>query len=86
MLEAAGFEVLERGCLVSTMEWPDAELAWHALASQGPAVPALRHGDLPCCAATSSRPSTAVATHRGVYRLRNDHQFLIAQRPGGGNS
>jgi hypothetical protein len=45
MLEAAGFEVLERGCLVSTMEWPDAELAWRALASQGPAVPALRQGN-----------------------------------------
>ena len=44
MLEASGFEVVSRGQRVSTIEWPDADLAWRALSSIGPAVPALRHG------------------------------------------
>jgi hypothetical protein len=44
MLTDAGFDVLEHGRRVS-LEWPDADLAWRALSSTGPAVPALRHGD-----------------------------------------
>jgi hypothetical protein len=39
MLEVTGFEVLERGCLVSPMESPDAEPAWQALAGQEPRTP-----------------------------------------------
>ena len=37
--------MLERGGRVSTMEWPDADTAWRAVSSVGPAVPALRSND-----------------------------------------
>ena len=43
MLESTGFEVVENGNRVSTLEWPDADTAWRAVASIGPAVPALEH-------------------------------------------
>src|SRR4051794_38329243 len=45
MLGASGFEIVERGQRISTLEWPDAEIAWRAIASLGPAVPALTTGD-----------------------------------------
>ena len=45
MLEASGFSVVERSGRISTMEWPDADIAWRALSSVGPAVPALRAND-----------------------------------------
>jgi hypothetical protein len=77
MLEAAGFEVLERGWLISTMECPM------------PSSPGVRRPDtdpprrrcasaiMQRSAATSSRPSTAVVT--------TDHQFVIAHPPQGEN-
>jgi SAM-dependent methyltransferase len=81
MLESSGFDVLERGGRTSTIEWPDPEIAWRALASTGPAVPALRHAD-----AAEVRRAVLAAIEpcrdgRGVYRFRNDHQFVIARRP-----
>ena len=81
MLEASGFSVLERGGRVSTMEWPDADIAWRAVSSVGPAVPALRSND-----AAVLRDAVLVALEpcrdqRGVYRIRSDHQFVIARKP-----
>ena len=81
MLEAAGFDVTERGGRVSTLEWPDEETAWRAMSSIGPAVPALEH-----VGADVLRPQvlTALAGIRdrhGIYRFRNDHQFVIARKP-----
>jgi len=64
MLTGAGFEVLERCRRVSTIEWPDAQLAWHALSSTGPAVPALhptRESSKPPSCKRSLRVATAVA-------------------------
>jgi hypothetical protein len=81
MLEGAGFDVLERGQRVSTVEWPDPEIAWRALSSVGPAVPALRHGnpaDLRHAVLAAAEPCR---DERGVYRFRNDHQFVIARKP-----
>lgn len=82
MLHDAGLEVVERGSRVSVIEWADANLAWRALSSIGPAVPALRHSD----AATVRRDVLAAIDHcrdrRGTYRFRNDHQFVIARTPG----
>ncbi|MEY2419106.1 MAG: hypothetical protein QOG90_1786 [Actinomycetota bacterium] len=79
MLEAAGFDVVERGGRVSTIEWPDEETAWRAIASCGPIVPALEHSD----PALVRRDVLAVmANYRdrhGIYRFRNDHQFVIAR-------
>ena len=78
MLEASGFSVLERGGRVSTMEWPDADTAWRAISSVGPAVPALRSND-----PTRLRDAVLAALEpcrdsRGVYRTRSDHQFVVA--------
>jgi hypothetical protein len=81
MLEATGFEVLERGCVVSPMEPPDAEPAWRALAGQEPAVPALRHGDPAAPRRGVLAATDRCSDHRGLDRLRNDHQFVIVQRP-----
>lgn len=81
MLVASGFEVVERGQRISVIEWPDVELAWRAMSSLGPAVPALRNGDV----ATIKREVVAALEscrdERGVYRFRNDHQFVIARKP-----
>jgi hypothetical protein len=46
MVRASGFVVAHQGHRISTLEWPDAELAWRALSSIGPAVPSLLHGDI----------------------------------------
>ena len=81
MLEASGFSVLERGGRVSTMEWPDADIAWRAVSSVGPAIPALRSND-----SSFLRDAVLVALEpcrdqRGVYRTRSDHQFVVARKP-----
>lgn len=47
MLADAGFDIVEHGARVSVVEWPDQEIAWRAVSSIGPAVPALRHTDPP---------------------------------------
>jgi hypothetical protein len=80
MLEGSGFSVLERGGRISTMEWPDADTAWRALSSVGPAVPALRSND-----PTALRQAVLAAIEPcrdrvGVYRTRSDHQFLVAKK------
>ena len=81
MVTAAGFEVLERGGRISTVEWPDFDIAWRALASLGPAVPALRHGDLGALRRDLASALESCRDARGVYRFRNDHQFVIARKP-----
>jgi SAM-dependent methyltransferase len=81
MLEASGFSVLERGSRVSTIEWPDADIAWRAVSSWGPAVPALRSNDP---ADLRNAVLTALEPCRdplGVYRTRSDHQFVVASKP-----
>lgn len=81
MLEGAGFEIVESGRRVSTIEWPDAELAWRALSSTGPAVPALRHGDRAALRRDVLAAIAGCRDDRGVYRFRNDHRFVLAHRP-----
>lgn len=46
MLAASGFTVVERGRRTAVVEWPDAQLAWRAMSSLGPAQPALRSNDV----------------------------------------
>jgi SAM-dependent methyltransferase len=81
MLRTSGFEVLERGQRISTIEWPDAETAWRAVSSTGPAVPALRLGDVEAVKADVLTAIEPCRDERGIYRFRNDHHFVIAQRP-----
>jgi SAM-dependent methyltransferase len=80
MLQSAGFEVTLRDGRLSTVEWPDADLAWRALSSIGPAVPALRHGDAAVIRRELLRVLEACRDEHGIYRFRNDHQFVIAKR------
>lgn len=80
MLASAGFTDLERDQRISAIEWPDAELAWRALASTGPAVPALR-----AVGEEVLRPQVLEALEQcrqpsGLYRLRNDHQIVVGHK------
>jgi SAM-dependent methyltransferase len=81
MLTDAGFVDLQRGERVATMEWPDADLAWRAIASLGPVVPALSSTDH----ALLRREVLASIEHcrdrRGVYRFENDQQFVTGRKP-----
>ena len=81
MLASAGFGEIERDGRVSTLEWPDEEIAWRALCSSGPAVPALEH-----VGPEVLRPQVLAAIEQlrdanGVYRFCNDQQFVIARKP-----
>jgi len=79
MLTGAGFDVIERGARVSTIEWPDAELVWRAVSSIGPAVPALRHSDPEVLKQAVLEAIEPCRESSGIYRFRNDHQFVIAK-------
>jgi SAM-dependent methyltransferase len=81
MLEASGFVVTERGTRISVVEWPDAEVAWRAVSSIGPSVPALRGPDAEVARREILDALEACQDENGVYRLRNDHRFVIARKP-----
>jgi SAM-dependent methyltransferase len=81
MMEASGFSVLERGSRISTLEWPDADIAWRAISSVGPAVPALRSNDAAVLREAVLAALEPCRDPRGVYRTCSDHQFVIARKP-----
>ena len=81
MLECCGFEVEESDARVSTIEWPDAEIAWRALSSIGPAVPALRTGDVETIKRDVLAALESCRDERNIYRTRSDHRFVVARRP-----
>lgn len=81
MITRAGLEVVERGARVSTIEWPDADLAWRALASTGPAVPALEHSGPAVVREAVLEAIAHCRDQRGAYRFRNDHHFVLARKP-----
>lgn len=81
MLTAAGFVNIERHHRISLLEWPDAEIAWRAVASTGPAVPALRHAGRASLKAAVLDALEPCRDERGIYRFRNDHQFVLGRRP-----
>jgi SAM-dependent methyltransferase len=81
MLEQSGFEVIERDRRTSVIEWPDEELAWRALSSVGPAVPALRTGDLAVIKRDVLEALEHCRDERGIYRTQSDHHFVIARKP-----
>ena len=80
MLDGAGFGVIERGSCVSSMEWPDDDIAWPALSSVGPAVRALEHVGAEVCSDRSSSRRSSGADESGTYHFRNDQQFVIAEK------
>jgi hypothetical protein len=54
-------------------------LAWRAVSSTGPAVPALRHSDPDVIKQAVLEAIEPCHDSSGIYRFRNDHQFVIAQ-------
>jgi SAM-dependent methyltransferase len=81
MLTASGFTVLERGGRTSVLEWPDADLAWRAISTIGPAVPALRANDPAVLEREVLDALEPCRDARGIYRMRSDLQFVIARKP-----
>ena len=79
MLESAGFTVVERGGRVSTIEWPDEEVAWRAMSSSGPIMPALAHPDRAGLRRDILAALEPCRDRHGIYRFRNDQQFVIAR-------
>jgi len=81
MLTASGFSVLERGSRTSVIEWPDTEIAWRAISSVGPAVPALRTNDPTALKREVLDALESCRDQRGIYRTRSDQQFVTARKP-----
>lgn len=81
MLTHAGFEVLEVGSRVSTMEWSDPDTAWRAISSLGPAVPALEAVGPDVLEPKVMAAMEELRDRHGIYRFRNDHRFVVARLP-----
>lgn len=81
MLEDAGFVAIERHHRISVLEWPDPEIAWRAISSTGPAVPALEHVGPDALKGAVLEVLEDCRDERGVYRFRNDHQFVLGRHP-----
>lgn len=81
MLSRAGFDHIERHQRISVIEWPDEEIAWRAVSSVGPAVPALRHTSRATVRRAVLDALEPCRDERGTYRFRNDHQLVLARRP-----
>ena len=81
MLTNSGFSVLERGGRTSVVEFPDAEIAWRAISSFGPAAPALRTNDPELLKQAVLEALEPCRDQRGIYRTRSDQQFVIARKP-----
>lgn len=81
MLETGGFVDVERGGLITMIEWPDPETAWRALSSVGPAQPALEAVGADVLRTAVLEALSVCRDDDGIYRLRNDHQFVTARHP-----
>jgi 2-polyprenyl-3-methyl-5-hydroxy-6-metoxy-1,4-benzoquinol methylase len=81
MLHRAGFEVAQRGRRVSVVEWPDEDVAWRALRSIGPTVPALMNSDSEAVKRDVIDSIAHCRTALGTYRFQNVHDFVIARKP-----
>lgn len=82
MLMSAGFDIVERGGRISTVEWPDEETAWRALSSIGPAVPALQNVGPDVLRPLVLDALESCRDRFGMYHFRNDHQFVIGEKVG----
>lgn len=81
MLAAVGFDVTHRDGRTSVLEWADAETAWRAVASVGPAVPALREVGASVLQPQIMKVLEPLRDSHGIYRFRNDLQYVIATKP-----
>lgn len=81
MLDAAGFDVVGRERRISVLEWPDDDIAWRALRSVGPIVPALRNSDPEAVRRDALAAIESCRTPQGIYRFENVQDVVIARRP-----
>ncbi len=81
MLGGAGFEVVERGRRPSTLEWPDEEIAWRALRSIGPIVPALDRSSTDAVRHDALAAIEHCRSPRGSYRFENVIDYIVARKP-----
>jgi SAM-dependent methyltransferase len=80
MLEAAGFEIIGRDHRLTVLEWPDADTAWRAISSVGPAVPALEHVGAGVLRPLVLESLASCRDDHGIYRFRNRQEFVIAEK------
>lgn len=80
MLTSAGFDVVERERRTSVLEWPDDDVAWRALRSVGPIVPALRNSDPEAVRRDALAAIDHCRTPRGTYRFENVQDVVIGIR------
>jgi SAM-dependent methyltransferase len=79
MLEHAGLTPVERGTVDSICEWPDAELAWRAIAAIGPAWPSIEHaGEAAVRAEVLAALAPFSSADTGV-RLMSELAYVIAR-------
>jgi len=71
---------VESGRRTSLIEWPDTAMAWRAVSSMGPAVPALRNGDVDAIHREVLAAIEPCRDESGIYRFRNDNRFAIATK------
>ena len=81
MLAGAGFVAAVRTSVVSVVEWPDADIAYRALTSTGPSLPALESADPEQLRAEVMAAVEPCRDRSGIYRFRNDHQIVVARKP-----
>jgi SAM-dependent methyltransferase len=81
LLENAGFEVLQRGTLDVTSEWPDVDIAVRACTSIGASWPARQHvGDAHFADVLTEALSPGYRDGVGV-RLTSEFMWLTARKP-----
>ena len=80
MLEAAGFEIVDRDHRLTVLEWPDDETAWRAISSVGPAVPALEHVGVDVLRPLVLESLARCRDEYGIYRFVNRQEFVIAEK------
>ena len=80
MLDSAGFRLVRRGHHVSTLEWPDEDIAWRAMSSVGPAVPALEHVGPDALRGPVLDALSDCRDDHGIFRFRNRQDFVVAEK------
>ena len=81
MLARSGFEVLERGSVDVTSEWPDPVTAVKALAAAGPSWPAIQLVGQTKFTAVMTEAMEAVNDEAVGIRLSSEYFWVTARKP-----
>ncbi len=80
MVTNAGYEIVDHGSCPAMLEWPDDDIAWRAIASTGPAVPALQTANPAALREDLLESIQPFKDDRGTYRLFHEHRYVVARR------